>query len=79
MLLFTFRQILKLGIFGKLGSRGTLVTINNIINRVFWVTIVALLAWLAVALFGKNTQQTATIPDAPEVAATIPAPAGAVV
>jgi hypothetical protein len=73
VLLFIFRQILKLGIFGELGSRGTLLTINNIINKVFWVTIVALLAWLAVALFGKKTQEVATTPDTPEIAATIPA------
>ncbi len=73
MLLFIFRQILKLGIFGTLGSRGTLVTINNIINKVFWVTIVALLVSLAVALLGKNGQQATAIPDTPEVAATIPA------
>jgi hypothetical protein len=53
------------------GSRGTLVTINNIINRVFWVTIVALLAWLAVALFGKTAQAPPT--DPAEAATTIPA------
>ncbi len=53
--LYLFRQILKLGIFKNIGSQGTLLTINNVINRVFWVTIVALLAWLAVALFGKTT------------------------
>jgi hypothetical protein len=47
-----------LGISGKLNSRGTVLTVNNIINRVFWVTIVALLAWLAVGLFGKSSQQT---------------------
>jgi len=55
VLLYLFRQILKLGIFKNIGSKGTLLTINNIINKVFWVTIVALIAWLAVALFGKST------------------------
>ena len=82
--LFLFRQILKLGIFRDLGSKGTFLTINNIINKVFWVTIVALLAWLAVALFGKPSRtspvsdfekppQTLPVADPPEVATTIPA------
>ena len=57
MFLYIFRQILKLGIFGNIGGKGTLLTINNIINKVFWVTIVALLAWLALGLFGKSHDQ----------------------
>jgi hypothetical protein len=58
-LLYLFRQILKLGIFRNIGGRGTLLIVNNIINKVFWVTIVALVAWMAVTLFGKN------VPDSP--------------
>ena len=54
VLLYLYRQILKLGIFGKIGSKGTLLTINNIINKVFWVTIAALVAWLLIAVFGKD-------------------------
>jgi hypothetical protein len=52
------RLILNLKIFEGVGSAGTLVIINNIINKVFWVTIVALLAWLAVGLFGKSSHQS---------------------
>ncbi len=62
--LFIIRQILKLGIFKSVGSKGTLITINNIINKVFWVTVIALLAWLAVSLFGKHDSpgpQSATV------------------
>jgi hypothetical protein len=58
VLLYIFRQILKLGIFKNIGGKGTLLTINNIINKVFWVTIIAVLAWLAVALFGKGAQSS---------------------
>jgi hypothetical protein len=54
VLLYIFRQILKLKIFKNVGSAGTLLLINNIIDKVFWVTIVALLAWLALGLFGKT-------------------------
>jgi hypothetical protein len=54
VLLYIFRQILKLQIFAKIGGKGTQLTINNIINKVFWVTIAALAAWLIIGLFGKN-------------------------
>jgi hypothetical protein len=53
VLLYIFQQILKLKIFKNIGSAGTLLVVNNIINKVFWVTILALLAWLALGLFGK--------------------------
>jgi hypothetical protein len=58
VLLYIFRQILKLQIFKNVGSKGTLIVINNIINKVFWVTIVALLAWLTLGLFGKSSHQS---------------------
>jgi len=58
VLLYLIRQILQLNIFKNVGSRGTLVVITNIINKVFWITIVALLAWLAVTLLGKSSQGT---------------------
>jgi hypothetical protein len=62
VVLYIFRQILKLPIFKNIGSRGTLLTINNIINKVFWITILALVVWLAVALFGKSEPQGRTPP-----------------
>lgn len=58
VLLYVLRLILNLKIFEGVGSAGTLVIINNIINKVFWVTIVALLAWLALGLFGKSSHQS---------------------
>jgi hypothetical protein len=54
-LLFIIRQVLNLKIFDRIGGRGTQLTINNIINKVFWVTIGALAAWLIIGLFGKNS------------------------
>jgi hypothetical protein len=60
VLLYVFRQILKLRIFKNVGSEGTLTTINNIINKVFWVTIAGIVAWLAVAMFGKTTTGEST-------------------
>jgi hypothetical protein len=36
-------------------ARARFLVINNIINKVFWVTVIALLAWLAVGLYGKST------------------------
>jgi hypothetical protein len=71
VLLYIFRQILKLDIFRNIGSKGTLLTINNIINKLFWVTIVALLAWLAVGLFGK-TAQSSQSSGTSETVSTIP-------
>lgn len=71
VLLYIFRQILKLDIFRNIGSKGTLLTINNIINKLFWVTIVALLAWLAVALFGKPAQSSQSSGTS-ETVSTIP-------
>jgi hypothetical protein len=77
VLLYVFRLILKLKIFDSLGSDGTRLTVNNIINKVFWVTIVALLAWLAVALFGKSAQPqsapSSQIIEQPENVTVIPA------
>jgi hypothetical protein len=58
VLLYIIRQILKLPIFDKIGGRGTQLTINNIINKVFWVTIAALVAWLVIGLFGKDAGQS---------------------
>ena len=54
VLLYIIRQILTLPIFDKIGGKGTQLTINNIINKVFWVTIAALVAWLLIGLFGKD-------------------------
>src|SRR5438477_11076824 len=63
VLLYLFRQLLKLDIFKNVGSKGTLVIVSNIINKVFWVTILALVAWLAVALFGKTTTGSGNSPE----------------
>lgn len=71
VLLYLFRQILKLNVFGNVGRAGTLSVINNIINKVFWVTIVALVAWITVALFGKQAQSSQPS-DSGDTVSTIP-------
>jgi hypothetical protein len=66
--LFVTHLVLRLGAFKSIGSKGALLAINNIINKVFWVTVLALLAWLAVSLFGQHNPSSG-----PQSATVIPA------
>jgi hypothetical protein len=65
--LIVFLWLMKsvLNLMKPVGGKGAISIINNVINKVFWVTVLALVAWLAVSLFGQaaSTNSVLTSPN----------------
>jgi hypothetical protein len=55
-----YRQVLSLGIFSTLGSQPTFLVLQSIINKLFWLAVLALVlgvsSYLAVAFRGNRGQ-----------------------
>ena len=69
VLYLIYRQVLTLGIFSKLESRPTFVLIQGLVDRLFWLALVALVlgvaSYLAVALLKNRADQEPDFVDLP--------------
>lgn len=69
ILYLLYKQILALGIFSKLESQPTFLLVQNVVDRLFWLALVALVlgiaSYVAVALLKNKPQQEPDVVNLP--------------
>ena len=69
ILYLLYKQVLALGIFSKLESQPTFLLIQGVVDRLFWLALVALVlgvaSYVTVALLKNKTQHEPDVVDLP--------------